>query len=693
MLELLSPAGSMDALRAAVQNGADAVYLGAGGFNARAGARNFTNAQLPEAVRYCHIRGVKVHFTLNTLVMDREMNAVAETLVTAARAGVDALIVQDLGVLDLCRQMAPGIPIHASTQMAIHSLEGVRTAAQLGVSRVVLARELDRDQIAYICRHSPVEIEVFVHGALCMSYSGQCYFSSLVGRRSGNRGRCAQPCRLNYGYGRTEDAYPLSLKDNCLVVFLDELDQMGVTSIKIEGRMKRAEYVAIATGIYRAAIDGQAPTTQDLRQLQAAFSRQGFTSGYYLGNTGRHMLGTRQDDQEDRRLFAAARATYERGEHPLVPVRFYGIFQTGSNAMLAVEDRDDHICKTAGPVVEPAKTAPLTQDTLTQQLSRTGGTPYTCTQVKAVIDRNANLSPGALNAMRREALDQLTALRGRVLEPELTAYHPAKRYEGPKTPPALTVSVTSASQLTRNLLAARPAVVYLPVGELLKHPQVLDRVDPATSVAVSLPRVVWDREWTELLGQLDRAYELGVRQALCGNLGQLSPAHSRGFALRGDFGLNLFNSRAMNLVRHEGLLSAAVSFELTLPQIRDLSKAVDTELIIYGRLPLMITENCIIRNRTGTCTCGGSVALVDRTGAQFPIQPDPGTCRSVVLNSRKLYLLDRQEALSNLGLWALRLMFTTETASQVDSVLRAWHSHDPMDPGSCTRGLYYRGVE
>ena len=281
MLELLSPAGSLDALHAAVCNGADAVYLGAEGFNARAGARNFTLDELPEAVRYCHVRGVRVYLTLNTLVTDRELPKVAEHITAAARAGVDALIVQDLGVAALSRQIAPQLALHASTQLTVHSLEGVRELAALGFSCVVLSRELPREEIAYICRNSPVRIEVFAHGALCMCYSGQCYMSAVIGRRSGNRGQCAQPCRLPYGYGRFENRYPMSLKDNCLIRYLGELARMGVASLKLEGRMKRPEYVAIVTGIYRAALDGREVRSSDLSALRAAFSREGFTEGYY----------------------------------------------------------------------------------------------------------------------------------------------------------------------------------------------------------------------------------------------------------------------------------------------------------------------------------------------------------------------------------------------------------------------------
>ena len=255
MLELLAPAGSMEALRAAVQNGANAVYLGCGSFNARQSAKNFTPQTLTEAVKYCHVRGVQVHLTLNTLVSDKETQELIDLIRHAAESAVDAFIVQDLGVLRLCREIAPHIPIHGSTQMTVHSLPGVLLCAAWGMSRVVLSRELSREEIRFICQSSPIEIEIFAHGALCMGYSGQCYLSSAIGGRSGNRGRCAQPCRQSYGYGRWENQFPLSLKDNCLVQYVKELEGMGVASLKLEGRMKRPEYVATVTAVYRKALD------------------------------------------------------------------------------------------------------------------------------------------------------------------------------------------------------------------------------------------------------------------------------------------------------------------------------------------------------------------------------------------------------------------------------------------------------
>ena len=693
MLELLSPAGSMEALRAAVQNGADAVYLGAEGFNARMGARNFSLDDLREAVTYCHVRGVQVHLTLNTLAVDRELPGAAELIRHGALLGVDAFIVQDLGLVSLCRQIAPEVPVHASTQMSIHSLEGVRAAAELGCSRVVLARELPEEQIAHICRSSPVEIEVFGHGALCMCYSGQCYFSAVVGRRSGNRGQCAQPCRLPYGYGRFEQRYPLSLKDSCALAHLRRLEEMGVTSLKLEGRMKRPEYVAVVTRIYRAALDGKPIRRSDLDELERVFSRQGFTDGYLRGETGPEMLGIRGAGREERELLQAARATYENGERPRVPVRFYALIRRDQPALLAVEDDGGRILKCVGETPQTAVNRELTR-ALAQRLAKTGGTPYYCTEVRAVVEPGLTLSASAVNGLRREALARLTAARGQLPRPALNQYSPPLRFEGHAGAPVLTAQVRTLEQATEALLAAEPAVLYVPLGQLAADPAQARALAQQTNVAAVLPRVVWDRENAAVLRQLDAAYAAGVRQVLAGNLGQLSLAVSRGFEVRGDFGLNVFNSRTAAQLRRMGFVSMTASFELLLAQVRDLSKALPTELIAYGRLPLMLTENCLVKNRTGVCSCQGpAVRLVDRTGAEFPVVSDGETCRSVVLNGRKLYLLDRRRSLNGLGLWGLRLLFTTENPREVDRIVEAWRSGAPFDPGQHTRGLYLRGVE
>jgi len=693
MLELLAPAGSMEALRAAVQNGANAVYLGCGTFNARQSAKNFTPQTLTEAVKYCQIRGVAVHLTLNTLVSDKETPELIELIRHAAASAVDAFIVQDLGVLRLCRQIAPHVAVHGSTQMTVHSLPGVLLCAAWGMSRVVLSRELSREEIRYICANSPIEIEIFAHGALCMSYSGQCYLSSAIGGRSGNRGRCAQPCRQSYGYGRWENKYPLSLKDNCLVHYLQEMDNMGVASIKLEGRMKRPEYVATVTGVYRKAID-EGNVTRGMEQaLLTAFNRQGFTDGYYAGRTGPGMFGIRQETKEDPNWLREARHTYEDGENPLVPLQFKAMV-TAQRSSLAVSDQEGRVCMVDGPVPEPARTQELTADMLAERLSKTGGTPYFCAGVDAHVESGLMLSAAAINAMRRDVLNQLTALRARTDIPRLSRPQKMPHYAGPNHAPELTVQVTSREQVTGRLLKVKPKVLYVPIHLLAEDIPWCTQLAMHGNVCAVLPRIAHDNDIAGLKRAMTAVRQAGVTQVLVGNIGLMIPARECGMELRGDFGLNVYSSGAMNTLRELELRSQCLSFEMTLPQIRDVSKPIAAEMLVYGRMPLMVTENCLIRGRTGECTCHLSpTRLIDKTGAEFPIIKDGSSCRSILLNGKKLNLLDRQADLMRLGLWATRLYFTTENPREVDQVLAACGNPPPFDPGACTRGLYLRGLD
>ena len=693
MIELLAPAGSMEALRAAVQNGANAVYLGCGTFNARQSAKNFTPQSLAEAVKYCHIRGVAVHLTLNTLVSDREVEECAELIRQAAECGVDAFIVQDLGVVQMCRRIAPGIAIHGSTQMTVHSLPGVLFCAAMGMTRVVLSRELNREEIRFICKNSPIEIEVFAHGALCMSYSGQCYLSSAIGGRSGNRGRCAQPCRQCYGYSRRENRYPLSLKDNCLVQYLRELEQMGVASLKLEGRMKRPEYVAAVTDVYRKALDTGNVSRPMMDALLTAFNRQGFTDGYYTGSLGKEMFGIREEKSEDATWLRLARQSYEATENQLVDVKFHAEI-TSEGSSLTVTDPEGRSCTVSGPVPEPARTQLLTEEDLAQRLSKTGGTPYRCLVATAKITPGLTMSAAAINAMRRDALNQLTALRARRNATMLLRMRKIPHFSGNRERPDFTAQVTSREQITPKLLKMSPAVLYVPLHILAADLPFTRQLAGKVPVAAVLPRIVHDGEMNAIRDSLRRVKDQGVKEALVGNLGLLLPVREAGMAIRGDFGLNLFNSIAMYAVKELELASATLSFEMTLPQVRDLSKAVPCELLTYGRLPLMVTENCLFRGKTGECACHmGATKLVDKTGAEFPVIRDGDNCRSVLLNGKKLKWLDRQNDLAKLGLWAQRLYFTTENAKEVDHVLASCISHVPFDPGACTRGLYLRGLD
>ena len=692
MLELLAPAGSMEAVAAAVQNGADAVYLGYGDFNARRNAKNFSQEEFAAAVSYCHVRGAKVYLTLNTLLTDRELPRAAEFAAQASALGADAVLVQDMGVVRLLRQVAPDLPVHASTQMTLHNLDGVKMAADLGMTRVVLSRELSRDQIEYICQRSPIEIEVFAHGALCMCYSGQCFLSSIIGGRSGNRGLCAQPCRLKYGWGDKADSNPLSLKDLSLAGHLRELRKMGVACLKLEGRMKRPEYVAVVTGIYSRAIkEDREPTAEELEQLRAAFSRQGFTQGYYLDQQGPDMFGVREEEKEPRELFAMARNTYQSGEAQRVPVTFYAMLRPGEPARVGVEDPQGRVVTVEGQVPEAARTRALTAEAVETQLSRTGGTPYRCVKVRSLVEEGLSLPLAALNALRREALDGLTKQREQLPQRRQGEFHPGARYENRKEPPALTISVRTAEQVTGELLALGPAMVYIPLEELAAHPEKA-QAPAGTKIGVTLPRVAWDREMDQVTDQLRLVKDLGITDALIGNLGMAPVAQKLGFTLRGDFGLEVYNSQAVKEYKRLGFSSLTLSFELKFPQLRDISKSLDTELITYGRLPLMLMESCIIKNRTGSCNCQNTNILTDRKGARFPVVKAPG-CRNELLNSQKLFLADKAADYRRIGLWAQRLLFTTENPRECVQVTQRYLNQGSWSPNEYTRGLYYRDVE
>ncbi|NCB62172.1 MAG: U32 family peptidase [Clostridia bacterium] len=694
MLELLAPAGSPEAVIAAVQSGADAVYLGYGDFNARRNAKNFSKEEFAAAVSYCHLHGAKIYLTMNTLLTDRELSQAAAFAAEASALGADAVLVQDLGVLRILRQTVPDLPLHASTQMTIHNLDGVLRCADLGISRVVLSRELPKEAIALICKNSPVEIEVFVHGALCMCYSGQCFLSSMIGGRSGNRGLCAQPCRMAYGWSGLPDGYPLSLKDLSLARHLRELDEMGVACVKIEGRMKRPEYVAIVTTVYAAAIrEGREPTAEELRDLKAAFSRQGFTDGYFANKQGPDMFGTREDEREPTELFAKARSAYQNGTSQRVPVTIYAMIRPNEPARVGAEDAQGRVATAAGPIPEAARAHALTTEEVTEQLSKTGGTPYSCDKVRALVEPGLSLPLSALNALRRNVLEDLSAQRTAPPQRRQEQFHTGVRYENRKEGPILTISLRKSEQLTGELLALKPALIYLPSEEIVASP---DKVEGALSrgaaIAVVLPRIVGDGELPQLRQELEAAWELGVTDALAGNLGLISLAQDVGFRLRGDYGLGIFNSQTLKELRRMGFVSAAASFELKLAQIRDLSKAVDTEMIVYGRLPLMIMENCIIKNRTGLCACENVNFLTDRTSARFPVVKARG-CRNELLNAKKLFLADKQGDYQKLGLWGARLMFTTENPRECVQVTERYLGRGPYEPNDYTRGLYYRDVE
>ena len=694
MIELLSPAGSPEGVIAAVQNGADAVYMGMSAFNARRGAKNFTDEEFVKAVRYCHVRGCKVYVTLNTLVNDREMRDAVAAAKLASDAGADALIVQDLGMSYAIRCALPDIPLHASTQMSLHNLAGVEAAAEMGITRAVLARELSFEQIRFITKNASIETEVFVHGALCFCHSGQCYMSALIGRRSGNRGLCAQPCRLQYSLGGRMDDHPLSLKDNCLVDQIRRLEEAGVASLKIEGRMKRPEYTGIVTGVYAKAIREQRnPDKEEMELLEKTFSRQGFTQGYFIGDK-LDMFGVRSEPDKDAdKIFATARKQYAEGEMRRVPVHFYTVLEKGEHIKAIAFDDDGHKAIATGPVPERAKRQGLTEQYLIEQMFKTGGTPYNCIENKAKAEPGLYLPASEINELRRKLIAQLSAEREKAPE-RRTLRIPAPPVNVPAiSDPARIYQVRTAEQLTPELAALKPDYIYFPAMELAEN---FDPLRPfidngARPVAV-MPRVITDDQSREVYAALEKLFDYGVNEALTGNLGHVFIARQAGMKVRGDFGLNAFNSYTLRVLQDAGFISATASFELRLAQIKAMAKPVDTELIIYGRLPLMVSDQCIIRQSAGRCNCQTPGQLSDRMGSVFPVVKEFG-CRNVIYNAHKLYLADKRDDLYALGLWGLRMLFTTESPRECVEVAKGYLGLTDYKPNVLTRGLYYRGVD
>ena len=703
MTELLAPAGGQEALIAAVQNGADAVYMGFGDFNARRNARNFSAEDFAAAVRYCHLRGVKVYLTLNTLLGDRELPALAETAKQASDFGVDAILVQDLGVWKVLTEVVPDVPLHASTQLSVHTLSGMRMAQELGFTRAVLARELSRGDIAAITEKAPIEVETFVHGALCMCYSGQCSMSALIGGRSGNRGLCAQPCRLPYGFHGKADGYPLSLKDMNLAPYADEMAEMGVACLKLEGRMKRPEYVAAIVGIYAALLrEKRQPTAEEQRKLAEAFSRSGFTEGYYLEKRGKAMFGTRPENARwPEEWFSELRAAYEKEDMRTVSVRFTCSIRENAPMELFAVDENGNEARVSGAVPEAARNRALTEEEVSSRLQKTGGTVFRVSDCRVELDGGLSVSASALNALRRDALAALEQARCAMPPRRVFPLTVPKKGKNTADAPRISVSIARGEQLTPALIDAGADLLYFPV-------ELIDSLDLSpylgkTEFCAVLPRIYRTKDEEKLVSLLKKCVEKGVRSAAVGNIGHLPLVRETSLTPRGDFGLNVFNSMTLRVLRDLGLDSATLSFELRKEQLRDLNKCLPCEAIVYGRLPLMIMENCIIASNLG-CKYGTSrcdapsaesrceqvVELTDRKGEKFPVLRAFG-CRNEIQNGKTLCLTQRD--VSSLGLSYVRLRFTTESSEECVRVLRAYRSGKELSLPDFTRGLFLRGVE
>ena len=669
--EILAPVGGKESLIAAVRAGADAVYFGAKGFNARRNAENFDS--LSEAVGYCHARGVKVYITLNILLLDEEKEAFYKTLREVAESGADAVIVQDLAVAAAVRECCPDLPLHASTQLSVHNIAGVRELETLGFRRVVLARELSIEEIAAIARQTKLQLEVFVHGALCMCVSGMCYLSSILGGRSGNRGLCAQPCRLDFKnpLGR---GYALSLRDLSAVEYVGALADAGVSSFKIEGRMKRPEYVAAATAAFREKLSGGEP---DLSGLAAVFSRSGFTQGYLTGERDARMFGVRT--KEDVAASAGSlrkMAAFYRTERKNIEIAM-SLELREDKVRLTVSDSETEITEYSSGAQKAVK-APLSAQRAREQLSKTGETPFVLEEFRFENPLGLTLPVSALNAMRRNLLEKLL-LRREAAKPH--PFYPPKEAKVPARPkrngpPVLWLRYERADQICGFEDAEK---IILPISELIKHPELI------TEKTVSeIPPLLFGKAEETALSQLEKLRALGLRETYCENIGAFHLSEKAGLLPRAGALLNLTNSASLAEYQNLGAISATLSFELRLHAAEEIGGDLARGIVAYGLLPLMHMRSCPLRGETGCGACRGGGELRDRKGIVFPV-----LCRSreysVLLNSVPLYIGDEDLSAFDYVL----LSFTNESKARCEEICRAFARGEKPNFAR-TRGLYFR---
>ncbi len=692
-IEILAPAGSPESLEAALRCGADAVYVGSKRFSARASAKNFDEDELRAAARLCRLHNAKLYQAINTVISDSQLPELMDELRLAAEIGVDGFIVQDLGAAAIMRQAVPEIPIHGSTQMTVHTPEGARLAKELGFTRIVAARELSKREIAELCKED-IEVEVFVHGAHCMSVSGQCYMSALIGSRSANRGGCAQACRLPFSAkGKPCGSDPecaLSLKDMCLIPYLNELREMGVASLKIEGRMKRAEYVGAAVTACRAAPDGESP---DLETLRAVFSRSGFTDGYYKEKLSGDMFGTRrkEDVTAAEAVLPQLRELY-RKERKCTSVYFLMDVQRDKPCRLTAS-ADGYSAEIMGNIPQAAENRPISSEFAEKQLSKLGGTVYEFGGLEFRAEDGLAVSAAELNAMRRAAVEQLDSLRS---EGKKCGFHNISpvfsgisQREDPQKLRFMAYKADEFLKLSPEVLSAAEMLI-LPVREIERlSPDEMARLSGNTTLCAAPPRFISDENKTE--NALKRLKSAGIDHVHCTNPAHIRTAKALEMTVHGGAELNIFNSAAANELARLGAADITLSFELKLSQIERFKSPVPTGIYAYGRLPLMLCRSCPVKASCGGCkNCSGR--LTDRTGRSFPAVCDGASTE--ILNSDILCLSDRLGEVKNVSFLTLR--FTEESSTDISRITEAYLNgekyHIPEKLGKPTNGLYYRGI-
>ena len=685
-IEILAPVGSEEMLRAAVFSGADAVYLGFSGFNARTGAGNFDADSLQEAVRFCHARGVAVHVALNTTVYGTELPALEQAIRAVAASGADAVICQDLAVATLIGKIAPQLPRHGSTQMSVHTLQGALELKELGFTRVVLARELSLPEVEHITKHCGIETECFIHGALCMSVSGQCYMSAFLGGRSGNRGSCAGPCRLPFEANALPEGKPgrlhhLSLKDNSAIDKLDKLQALGVASAKIEGRLRTPEYVAAAVSACLAGREGRA---YDRDLLKNAFSRSGFTSGYLDGKIDGTMFGVRSeaDAEQTKKTLPMLRELYRR-ERSRVPVKMKLEIEEGGEK-LTVTDADGNKAFAYGDAEpQPARTDPT--ESLNRSLAKTGGTPFTAEKITVEMDGGPWFIPGsAVNELRREALDALLKKR-EVLRPWPTTEEHVAALPQRTLPPRRTLRVRFErwEQVPERALDGVEYLI-LPIAQADRVPR-----EWRAKTLLELPRVMFGALEQDTARRIAATQDAGFAGYEVSNIAHLRLC--RGLPMTGGFGLNITNNVAAQFYAEQGLSSL-----LILPEVKDSDiasiaparngKPVPTGVMIYGHMPLMLTRACPLQNIHDCARCDKTGVLTDRKAKKFPVRCGLGV--RTIYNPVPIYMGDKPGALAvDYGV----AYFTLESREEAAQILDSIRTHAPFE-GDFTRGLYFKGT-
>lgn len=677
--EILAPAGGYDALVAAVRCGANAVYLGGKALNARRNASNFSDEELREAVAYCHARNVKVYLTLNTLVADSELETAYDAIECACNSHADALILQDIGLVSLVRQVCPDMPMHASTQMSVQSVEGVRELEKMGFARVVLPRELSESEIAAIAAKTDMELEYFVHGALCMCVSGQCLMSSVLGGRSGNRGLCAQPCRLPFGVN-SKGGNALSLKDLSLVDELRRLEKAGICSFKIEGRMKRPEYVAAAVAACKNSLNNINDYNIE-EALRAVFSRSGFTKGYFEGKLGKDMFGVRRkEDVEGAAPVLSSLARLYDGEKPLLPADMELKFKRSEPLTLKVSACGKTAAVT-GDIPSEAVNKAVTEEELRDRLAKCGGTQFFAGDISIDLDEGLNAPASAINRLRRQALTELDGelAKGRDIPftrtERVTALHRAERMK-------LHARFFSEASMPDSLDGL--ARVILPIET---SPETLKRVlDSGAQAAVEIPPAVFSNA-DKYVKKLTELKENGLSLAWVCGLDGVGIARRAGLKFVCGFGMNIFNSVSVSEAAILGAEDCLLSCEVSLAQAAHIGGELPRGLMIYGRIPLMMTRNCPVGTKLTCAECGGRSYLLDRMGVRFPVRCKNGC--SFVLNSRPLWLADKLNDIRNVDYGLL--WFTDESKEKCTRVISDYR-RGGAPQGEFTRGLYYKGV-